>query len=267
MCFEQQSRAATEKESPMKGRKFSYQIANRIPWTGTRDGFSESITKELLAGFRRELTRDELCLFDAAVNKQKPADVESAALAAIFAKLDDFILDQTRTVGWRMTLSPLVSMRFNQWELSRDCKRFTEFGRAMANAVKVIDRKQKPRISDPEWYTFHQQTVQELDLLLRKFRTFAQSARLVDAQVFSDWVKVHIEANAEILPCLAKNRESLVEFIISTGRPVLALVIERPNPSPSAFFCDWFGSAMGIEPEQLRQKISLLGKQRAGNRS
>jgi hypothetical protein len=159
-----------------------------------------------------------------------------------------------------MMFSSLVSARLMVWENRHEDYRFVEFGQAMANAIKILDGRKKPRMNDPRWFDFRQQTVRELKSMLRQFRIFAQSqSRPVNEKVFVAWVTDYIRKEAESLPYITHNMDSLLGFIQSESSSALHLTVGTPKPSPSQFFYEWFGFAMGREPEQLRQEISRLG--------
>jgi hypothetical protein len=89
----------------------------------------------------------------------------------ILEKLDALILKQAETMGWRLALSGLVHQRFNAWDLMPDGPElFEQYGRALARSARRSQKREPTPIDDPDLYSFKNETVAELRIVLRNLR-------------------------------------------------------------------------------------------------
>jgi hypothetical protein len=245
--------------SVKKSKRPVPQIITRIPRRQmTRSEWNQIVTLELLQIWETLLSPEEHQATRATDNDGgfAPPSVEQ--------KLDDLILNQAQTLGWRIVFSDLVLKRFNKWESQENGPRlFEELGRSFAKSTKIFQQKLKPPL-DPDLRQFRTETVTELRVLLRNIKN-----------VFS--VKRRAPGQQEILATfetLASNdsfphlRANLAVWLDYLGEDVaLRSFSSGSRISPAALFDSWLGWCQNRDAESLRQAISELPNSAQDQRS
>jgi hypothetical protein len=228
----------------------------------TREGESpqewdQILTPMIRDGFRGELTGSEISLIDSP--DEIPAD-QTKKYEALVERLDDFILYVASSLGCRVVLSGLVHKRMIAWETEpKGPEKLRRLGVAMAQAARVLQKGVKPPVSDPEWYRFRMETVQELRLLFRmlaaRIRVCPNPVRLSD---LPDLASSLLKEIPEGFGHLRRNFPSFCEYIKSGQSPIAPLLLGG-KVHASRFFDEWIGWATGRDCERLRQVISRMG--------
>jgi hypothetical protein len=176
-------------------------------------------------------------------------------------KLDALILRQAETMGWRLALSPLVHLRFSEWDSRPDGPMlFEQYGRALKKSARLFQKREPPPIDDPQLYPFKEESVEELRRCLRQMRN-AFSGRRAGPSLdeLIDYFQKTVSAEGSALVHLKTNIDSWIEFFRANSTMIKPLLL-RKRGSPAALFDNWFAWGKGLEPETIRQKISEPGK-------
>ena len=171
--------------------------------------------------------------------------------ASVWVALDDLIIRQTGTLGWRIFLSTLVHARFRMWDIRPGGDElFERFGQALAAYGRYMHRQDKPPLS-VDIKPAKKETVVELRLLLKKLeQQFAGSNRGPSTE---ELVAAFGALALEQQGFVASNLESWSAFLRSEAPPLL-----NPGTSAASLFDAWLAWATGYDQETLRQKISKL---------
>jgi len=177
--------------------------------------------------------------------------------------LDEIIVRQAVTVGWRIGLSGLVHWRLSEWELATDgLKLLSRFHRAVERAARIFRRLEKPPLDDPNLYRFKVETVKELRILLSEMRDAYQD-RLTDPlddlePVLTAHFLKAVKRRSKPFPFLAANYARWQEFF-KEQPTVLRPHLSEVRLRPAKLFDSWFSWCKGISEEWVRQRISHLG--------
>jgi hypothetical protein len=176
-------------------------------------------------------------------------------------KLDALIFKQAETFGWRLALSPLVQMRFSEWDIQSDGPTlFDRYGKALSKSARLFQKRELPPIDDPDIYLLKHEIVSELRRFLRNLRSAFSKRRTSPS---SDEIIDHFQKTilSESDPCihLKTNMNSWVQFFRGNSISV-KLLLHGKRTSPAALFDSWFAWCKGFEPETIRQRISELGQ-------
>lgn len=123
------------------------QIISRIPWHDgmSRDELDETITKELLAIWYITWSAKELQL-----KAEMEAGQRDELLPGVYSKLDGIILKQAESLGWRLLISSQVLRRISMWDAEESgSDLFVRLGKALAKSVRIVQRKELPRLTIP----------------------------------------------------------------------------------------------------------------------
>jgi hypothetical protein len=177
---------------------------------------------------------------------------------AILEKLDELIIHQAATFGWRLVLSPIVHSRFAQWgNAPQGPELFDCLGKALARSALILQGRKKPPIADPGLRLFKRDMVRELRkvvaLLVRR-----SSQKLGPDRLVKEFQAVVNEG--QDAPLLKANLESWLEFLRSNEAAWLSALSSGRRVSAAGLFDAWRAWAMGYDPETVRQKISSLPK-------
>jgi len=178
----------------------------------------------------------------------------------LLSKLDSIILDQTETLGWRITLCELVRFRMSEWDLaSNGPELFERLGSAMGKASLILQRKKLPPLDADAWLV-KRETIQELKPIVNTLRAhFSRKkiapkpteAREFFATTVSDSSFVHVRANIDRWLKFFEENQDALDRLFLDRRPTPASLYDRFNAWSS-----------GWEQESLRQAISDLGTSR-----
>jgi hypothetical protein len=235
------------------------QIIARISQQGkTRNEWDTSITNQLAAIW---------------LDRMPPADLKIASAQGplwlarmspeVLRVLDEIIVRQAGTLGWRIGLGELVQWRLSEWELVPDgLKLLRRYHRAVERAARIFQRREKPPLDDPDLYRFKVETVNELRVLLSEMRDEYQ-ARFCDPPddlepvLVAHFVKA-VAGRSKSLPFLAANCASWQAYL-KEQPTVLRLHLAGVRLRPASLFDSWFSWCKGVSDEWLRQTISRLG--------
>ena len=225
---------------------------------GSPQEWDEILTPEIRAGLRHELSIRELRFIDR-TEGNLAADTQLAQ--GVMHKLDEFILDQAKTVGWRIVLSTLTHQRMAAWNRDKDGpKKFTRLGQAMATAARLLQGTGRPPLTDPDWYAFRKEAVAELKLFFQQLADFVRTCRhRVDVCDLLKWITNEIRRQPRVFPQLRRHLEQLVAYLSEAGDSSIDLLRNGDRVSATEFFDQWMGWRTGRDPEKFRQKISKIG--------
>ena len=234
------------------------QIIAWIPLRGqTRSQWDANITTQLAA-----LWLDRMPLADLTIaSAQGPAWLGQISAAAL-RELDETIIRQAVTFGWRIGLSGLVQWRLNEWDTAPDgLKLLSRYHRAVERAARIFQRREKPPLDDPDLYRFKMETVQELRILLGKMRAkyrkrFCDPPDDLEPILVADFLKT--ARRSKSLPHLAANYARWRGFL-EQQPTVLRIHLSGVRLHPAGLFDSWFSWCKGIDEEWARQVISRLG--------
>src|SRR5882757_760105 len=89
------------------------QIISRIPTKGmSGEEWGFAVEHELVQLWQEAMTENERKLWSAACAQRRIETLPKS----IFTKLDLIIVNQAKTLGWRIALSPLVQFRLSEWD-------------------------------------------------------------------------------------------------------------------------------------------------------
>jgi hypothetical protein len=229
------------------------QIISRIPrpYPPSAEALGAHITKELFEVWESILSQTE---FDELRGPQSLS-------ATTVEKLDALILRQAETMGWRLGLSPLVHLRFWNWDFQPNGPMlFERYGQALAKSARLFQRRELPPIDDPDLYRLKREAVSELRLFLRNLRN-AFSRRRVgpSSDELIEYFQKTVSAEGDAFIHVKTNINSWIQYfrVDSTS---IKLLLHGKRSTPASLFDSWFAWSKGLEPETIRQKISELGR-------
>jgi hypothetical protein len=245
-----------------KGRTIAdpmLQIIARIAQQGkTRDEWDTSITHHLAIMWLEMVPPADLKIPAAHVPSWLPR-MSPEALRV----LDDIIVRQAVTLGWRIGHSGLVQWRLSEWERVPDgLKLLRRYHLAVERAARIFQRREKPPLDDPGLYRFKVETVKELRLLLNKMRNayqdrFCEPPDDLEPILLAHFLKA-VKGRSKSLPFLAANCARWRGFF--EERPTeLRLHLTGVRLCPASLFDSWLSWCKGVDNEWLRQTISRLG--------
>ena len=178
--------------------------------------------------------------------------------------LDEIIIRQAVTLGWRITISELVLWRRSQWELLADgLELLRRYHRALKRAARIYQGLEKPPLDDPDLYRAKVETVKELRVLLSEMRKayqarFCDPLGVLEPVLVAHFLKA-LAKRSKAFPFLAGNRKHWRGFLAEQSaalRPQLAEVRLRP----ASLFDSWISWCKRRDQEWTRQTISRLGR-------
>ena len=177
--------------------------------------------------------------------------------------MDEIIIRQAVTLGWRIGLSELVHWRLSEWELAPDgLKLLRRYHRAVERAARIFQRREKPPLDDPNLYPFKVATVKELRVLLSEMREafrprLSDSPDDVERVLLSHFFRIVVKRSSSF-PLIAANRLRWDAFF-KEQPTVLRQNLAEVRLRPASLFDLWLSWCKGVDPEWLRQTISRLG--------
>jgi hypothetical protein len=173
-----------------------------------------------------------------------------------FTKLDNIILRQAETLGWRIGLSELVRFRFSEWDLDpKSPEMHRKYGLAVARSARIMQRKELPPIQDPDQWLVKQETVEELRVLLQNMRAkFAiERKKSTPETLFS----AAVTESPGSFPHLAANLERWQKFFEKNPHTLRPMTV-GDRAKPGALYDEFMAWSTGWEPDSVRQAISRL---------
>jgi hypothetical protein len=217
-------------------------IVNRLPRQfASRDELDQMITDQLIA----LLSLEHRELLTRVLGGEADATQEMATA------LDDLIIEQTKILGWAITVCTLAQRRFSAWETATDgVERMQQFAAALVESARIMHGEKKPPLSS-DTYVARQATIVELRLVLRQLQTRQKPRHhsfSLDEQVRMFCAAV----TGNPYPYLNANLDSWTSFLQGRQR----LLDESDHPA--ALFDAWLVWCTNLEPEQVRRKLSRL---------
>ena len=242
-------------------RKAMPQIIARIPrrFGMTREQWGAEIDRELIKVWK-ELSAVNPSRADAlyrASTRKRPTAISPVPSKAELAALDEIIITQAVTLGWRILASPLVLFRFSRWgELPFHPELFERMGKALARSVRILAGDELPPIDDPGLREHKKLAVPELRLLLREMRkVYSRRSPAPDARELADWFLKSL-VGSERSPLLARNLLHWGVFLkAQENEGVLKLQLTR-RLQPAALFDSWLARFKGHNLEYLRKRLT-----------
>jgi hypothetical protein len=208
------------------------QIIARIPhpYPPSGEGLGILITKELVDIWESILSDTEL---------DELRGQQSVSASAV-QKLDELILKQAETMGWRLGLSALVHLRFSEWDSCPDGPAlFEQYGKALAKSARRFQKLEPPPIDDPDLYRGKQETVLELRLFLRNLRNaFSRKRRQPSSDELIDYFQKTVSAEGYAFIHLKTNLNSWLQFFRADPISV-KLLLHGKRAAPATLFDAW----------------------------
>ena len=179
----------------------------------------------------------------------------TAVSPEILTQLDELIIRQAGTLGWRIFLSHLVTLRLSVWDLEPGgLELFDRLYKALARCARIWRGLKSAPIDDPGLHRFKLETVKELKLVLPQMRdqlainrrqipTAANVAELFRKTVSGSPRFVHLN----------QTLESWLDFLKRSSAPPIGL---GRAISPGRLFDSWFAWSSSLDQEYVRQKLS-----------
>ena len=233
------------------------QIIARMPqMVISRDQWEENITMQLLS-----LWLPTLSPYDSKIAAAPRPGWFMRMSPEARRDLDEIIVRQAGTTGWRIGLSWLVQWRQSEWEASPNgLKLFQRYHSAIERAARIFQRREKPPLNGAELYPFKVATVRELSVLLSEMRD-AYRNRLrnppPEREVVSDFLRI-VANRTKSFPFIAANLERWRAFL-QEEPTILRQVLAVPRLRPASLFDLWLSWCKGVSEEWLRQVISVGG--------
>jgi hypothetical protein len=188
----------------------------------------------------------------------------------ILDKLDEVILRQAETAGWRLGLAPIVQRRLSEWERERGGPdRFIRLGKTYARAARVFQGLELPPIDDPQLYLTKHESVRELRALREKVRQKFPTERSSALELRKFFLDTVSDENQDFV-ALRRNLERWDAFLAhEDNHEALLRFAHRDRAqriTPVYLFDAWIawckGAARGepMDQDTVRKKISEAGK-------
>jgi len=230
------------------------QIISRIPHAGmSGTQWGVVIQRELLEIWIRSMSPRELKKFAAVwpLADQVPPE--------LYPRLDRIIIQQARTVGWRVELSELVRFRKSEWDSQGNGPALhEEYGAACAESALILQKKKPAPLEDPAHWEVKQETVSELRLLLPKLRgTFTiMKKRPTVHDVLENFSKILSDSPATYRH-LKANEERWLKFL-EQNRQICRPILEGNRLRASTLYDEMLAWSTGRKADSIRQIISRL---------
>jgi hypothetical protein len=232
------------------------QIISRIPWHDgmSRQELDKVISKELIAIWLSMWSEKELQL-RTKIERGEADDL----MPGLYSKLDEIILKQAGTLGWRLLVSTRVVLRISMWEAEKNGPElFERLGKALAISVRIVQRQELPPIDDPDLVPTQDQSIRELRTVLREMRKALSAKRTTPdgPEVVACFARIVLESGKRC-PLLSANLFRWLRFLSGNPQCLTAQRSDR-RLSPATLFREWLSWSKGHAPETLRKKISAL---------
>jgi hypothetical protein len=217
----------------------------------------KGLSEEFEIGFKHEL--DGIRLSSRSPTKQE-------IRAAIMEMLDDFILEQAKTLGDRIFACDLAAKRISAWKLEPiGPGLFEQIGKAMADSARILQRKKRVPVTDPALYELKTKSISELRILLSLLKTAFGARRTQPLpNELATWIRDQVTAQKNVFPLLFANLSSLLSYLQSIGKESGSVSRRFVNGAILApeLFQRWCGHRFARDPETLRQMFSELGSKK-----
>jgi hypothetical protein len=233
--------------------------------------FASKVTDRLVAILERRLSRSELVLWNQwktdADPEEKTKESESD-VGRIWAKLDEILIDQAATIGWRIHLSTLALRRIQRWhDVHKNGPQLLKrFGDALVTSAKVGRGEAQHPTQSWELYGTRKLILAEMRALSNKL-----NAQLVTRAKLPDVSEIYVIIRNEICefpltyPALHPNLTSLLRYLDvrdSEEQGSLTKRLVTKQTTPAELVDGWLDHVFGTAEGKSRQKISRLGSQK-----
>lgn len=175
---------------------------------------------------------------------------------ATWPALDERIIAETETLGWRIFSSTLVQMRLCAWESQPGgIQLYQRFSKALVKFARIMQRQTLPPI-DRRIHQHKRATVNELRLAFKILRSKLTTLRKTPrpAQRLKMFRQVIAEGSFD---SLTANLDSWNAFLTAEAA-FISDVLGATRFAPAAIYDAWLAWATGHAQEALRQKIATL---------
>jgi hypothetical protein len=177
--------------------------------------------------------------------------------------LDEILIAQALTLGWRIMTSQLFLFRCSRWsEELFDPEMFERLGKALARSVRILSRKELPPIDDPGLRDQKKRAVPELRALLRRMRrSFSHTSSLPTTEDLITWF-MKSRTGLKACPTLRMNALHWFMFLLGPEQSEVLKTQLTGRLSPSAVFDTWLAWCKGHEPDYLRKRLTRVRPQK-----
>jgi len=253
--------ARRSKERPML-RKGMLQIIARIrlPFGSNRDQWGTAIDRELIkvwikmSNVKPAQARALYRLITGKTRRSTSLPSESETIT-----LDEIIIAQAESLGWRSLTSQIVLFRCSRWsdELFVP-EMFERFGKTLARSVHILSGKKRPPIDDPGLHDFKKRAVAELRYLLREMRSlFSRHSPAPSSDELAHWFVKRLAEDSRFSRLRANPLHWVVFLAEEESSDILKLQLTG-RLAPAALFDSWLAYFKRHEPEYLRKRLTRL---------
>jgi hypothetical protein len=236
----------------------------RLPFGANRDQWGAAIDRELtkiwieIGNVQPAKAR---ALYRLSLGKaQKRVSLPSQREMLI---LDEIIIAQAVTLGWRIMTSQLVILRCSRWsdELFVP-KMFERFGKVLARSVRILSGAEAPPIDDPGLRDYKRAAVPELRILLREMRSlFHRCSPEPSSGELAEWFLTAVADNKRF-PKLGTN---ILHWALFLGERENAGILKLEltgHMAAASVFDSWLAYFKRHDAEYLRKSLSRLRSSR-----
>jgi hypothetical protein len=251
----------TKKTKPGAIRKGMPDIISRLPrrFGLNREEWGAEIDRELIKVWKEKsgVAPSRVDAIYRAVREKRSCPISKLPSEAEFATLDEIIVAQAVTLGWRMAASELILFRFSQWsEHPFRPAMFERIGKAWAQSVRILARGELPPIDDPGLREYKRIAVPELRVLLREMRAiFSLRSPSPSSEEIAEWF-IRALAYPEKFPMLASNFFHWGTFLQAPENVDVLTCQLAGRQEPAAIFDTWFSWSKGHTPDYLRKRLT-----------
>jgi hypothetical protein len=174
-------------------------------------------------------------------------------------KLDDIIVAQAVTLGWRLMTSQLVLFGFSRWsDEPFHPELFERIGQALARSVRILARDELPPIDDPGLRDYKKRAVAELRNLLREMRaSLLRHSQATSTEELANWFIKRL-AEDDRFSRLRLNPLHWLVFLTEEENSDILKLQMTGRLAPAALFDTWLAYFKRHDPEYLRKRLTRL---------
>ena len=232
---------------------FDIQAVERIPRDPKqRIKLSALIGAKFLFEFTDQLSRRERHLWDERGLKS----------SQICKRMDNFIFEQARTLGWRLFLCEVVLDRISEWWQGENDgpELLAKLGKELSLGAKVIRGKARFPLNNPGIYQFKKDITDEVRRLLRHLKVLSFGSNHPPAlNELQGCIKQEMVRHYKYYPVLSENLTAFLKFLELDD--VMCKKVATTAITPVRLIDEFMAYFWNRDPESLRQSISRLGSQ------
>ena len=185
--------------------------------------------------------------------RRKATDSEVSEL------FDEYILFQSATMGWRITLGTEVQRRMSVWWLEPSGpKKFKKLGEALALSAERVQGRSKPPVVDPSWYEGAEASISELKLLFTRLAQHTNVKGWFTSDGLLREVSLLVRSGSDF-PVLRHSIDSLLNYLKETADVYVAALRKGNKFKASPFYYDWAAWRTGHSVSYLQDRVSEIG--------